>query len=145
MKLKTLTLITLAAFWTLEAGAQKTSGNKPGEKIQAEKVAFITQKLDLTVEEAQAFWPVYNAYEKKLGKIQRRKNNTLDNLNTEKAANAKIKQVCKDYVDTYSSISELRDTYHEKFMQILPPEKVFRLYQSEIAFKRHLLQKIQQK
>ena len=34
------------------------------ERIQALKVAFITEKLELTPEEAQQFWPVFNAIEK---------------------------------------------------------------------------------
>ncbi|MBQ5517559.1 MAG: hypothetical protein IIT92_04060, partial [Bacteroidales bacterium] len=31
---------------------------KDWERLQAEKIAFITQELDLTPEEAQVFWPV---------------------------------------------------------------------------------------
>ena len=33
------------------------------ERIKAQKVAFITEKLSLTAEEAQQFWPIYNAFE----------------------------------------------------------------------------------
>ena len=35
------------------------------EKMEAMRVGFITQKLDLTSEEAQKFWPVYNEFQKK--------------------------------------------------------------------------------
>ena len=35
------------------------------ENIEAQKVAFITSKLNLTTEESQKFWPVYNEYESK--------------------------------------------------------------------------------
>ncbi len=34
------------------------------EKIQNERIAFFTKELDLTTEEAQAFWPVYNDVQK---------------------------------------------------------------------------------
>ena len=36
------------------------------EKIQALKIAFITQKLQLTADEAQKFWPVYNQYDNEI-------------------------------------------------------------------------------
>jgi len=35
------------------------------EQLKAHKAAYITQKLDLSSKEAEEFWPVYNAYEKK--------------------------------------------------------------------------------
>ena len=37
-----------------------------GEKIQSLKIAFITQKLQLTPDEAQKFWPVYNQYDNEI-------------------------------------------------------------------------------
>ncbi|MEB8347550.1 hypothetical protein OO010_15985, partial [Flavobacteriaceae bacterium KMM 6898] len=33
------------------------------EKIKALKVAFITERLDLSSKEAQLFWPIYNEHE----------------------------------------------------------------------------------
>ena len=36
-------------------------GNK-GEKIEALRIAFISQQLNLNTQEAQKFWPVYNQY-----------------------------------------------------------------------------------
>ena len=32
-------------------------------QVKSAKIAFITRELDLTEEEAQKFWPVYNKYE----------------------------------------------------------------------------------
>jgi hypothetical protein len=40
------------------------------EKIKAQKITFITDKLSLTAEEAQKFWPIYNAFEAKVEKIK---------------------------------------------------------------------------
>ena len=38
--------------------------------IKALKVAHITEKLDLTEKEAQQFWPIYNAYDEKMGTLK---------------------------------------------------------------------------
>lgn len=35
------------------------------EKIKTLKVAFITERLNLSTNEAQSFWPLYNDYEEK--------------------------------------------------------------------------------
>src|SRR5688572_28403498 len=43
------------------------------EKIKAMKIAYITEKVALTPEEAEKFWPVYNAYSAEEEKIQSNK------------------------------------------------------------------------
>lgn len=40
------------------------------ERIEALKVAYITQVLKLTAEEAQKFWPTYNSYFEELKKVR---------------------------------------------------------------------------
>ena len=66
-------LISLLAVNVLEA---QSPPNKQSS-IQALKVAFITKDLYLTSEEAQKFWPVYNAYTEELKKI---KNDTKNDV-----------------------------------------------------------------
>ena len=60
-------------------------GPRPSkENVEALKVAFITRHLNLTSEEAQKFWPAYNAYFEDLKKV--RKDNKEDVLAFEEAA-----------------------------------------------------------
>lgn len=56
-------IITLG---TLSLSAQDKKENNYGwkEKVMSEKIGFITGRLQLTPEEAQAFWPVYNKINK---------------------------------------------------------------------------------
>ena len=62
MKNLILILILSAGSFSM-ASAQNDNREQKTEKVQALKIAFITQKLELTSEEAQRFWPVYNRYE----------------------------------------------------------------------------------
>jgi hypothetical protein len=43
---------------------------KMRDRIEPMKIAFITQKLNLTAEEAQKFWPVYNKFSDELQKLR---------------------------------------------------------------------------
>ena len=40
------------------------------ERLEALKIAFITKELNLSPEEAQRFWPVYNNYSQELKKVR---------------------------------------------------------------------------
>jgi Skp family chaperone for outer membrane proteins len=54
-----------------------------GQRIKALKVAYITQALNLTADEAQKFWPVYNAYDEEIKKAKQA--NVDDQLKKEEA------------------------------------------------------------
>ena len=51
--------ILLLACLTLSLNAQEKKENRK-EQIESQKIAFFTAELELTPEEAQLFWPVYN-------------------------------------------------------------------------------------
>ncbi len=54
-------LITIVSFFL--AGATAVAQPEPtAEKIEALRIAYLTKQLDLSTEEAQRFWPVYNEY-----------------------------------------------------------------------------------
>ncbi len=42
--------------------AQRSTDRYDREKLQAARVAFITTRLDLSPEQAQKFWPIFNQY-----------------------------------------------------------------------------------
>lgn len=74
---------------------------RKGERIEALKIAYITQALKLTVEEAQNFWPVYNTYtqEIKTARLNIKEDELKfqeDVLNIKKKYKADFKRILKD-------------------------------------------------
>jgi Spy/CpxP family protein refolding chaperone len=72
---KNLLIIFLLCLVQLASNAQgqqgpPPQGPPPPKNIQALKVAFITRQLNLTADEAQKFWPVYNTYSDAVKKIR---------------------------------------------------------------------------
>ena len=61
---KKVPLILLIGFLVTSISAQRTNQQFDYEKFKSQKIAFITEKLNLTPKEAQEFWPVYNEFEK---------------------------------------------------------------------------------
>ena len=77
-----LTLVAALALATQLAQAQVGPEEK-GERIKQFRVAIFTEVLNLTVEEAQGFWPVYNAYLDKREALleQQKPGRQLDGMN----------------------------------------------------------------
>jgi hypothetical protein len=114
------------------------------ENIESLKVAFITNKLDLTPEEAQQFWPVYNQYSDKLQELRkkRRLENKEAKHNFDELSDKEIEQAVDNEITFRQKELDLQKEYHSKFKSILPIKKVAKLYQAEEQFKKVLLDKL---
>lgn len=95
------------------------------EKIQALKVAFITQKLHLTPSEAQKFWPVYNQYDNEI--MQVRANNRNG-----------------DVIEKEQKVLDIRKKYRSSFEKILGPQRLNDLYNAESDFRKILIQRLKE-
>jgi len=116
------------------------------EQLRALKIAFITEELQLTPEEATRFWPVFNAFEEKQREIRKQKlKNYLDSegesstqLN-EKDAQQALKQMEVMDDELYQAKKKLRDD----LKGVIPAYKIILLKKAEEKFKQKLLQKLQ--
>jgi len=117
------------------------------EKLEAMKIAFITEKLSLTTKEAQSFWPIYNEYSQKIEKLRKTKRSDLGELkiNIENSSDKEIEALLSDVFDAKTKEIELQKEYYSKYTKVLPIKKVALLYQSEHQFKKELLKRIKDK
>lgn len=142
--MKKLFLISLLSIFTVSVlVAQERRGPSPEmlEKIKTEKISFFTSKLDLTPVEAQAFWPVYNEFEKKRFELQRQihqfermPDETITNL-----SETEIEKMTNNYIDSFEKEALLLKEYNKQFQKILPKKKVLMLYRTENEFRSHLI------
>jgi len=128
----------------LRLQAQETKTDKEQE-IKSQKIAFFTDKIGLTPEEAQVFWPIYNSYWDKKNKIiaDRKDKMTFFAENNAKMSNEEMIKYADQYIRYEMQLAELLDEYHKKFKEILPIDKVMKIYLADYEFKTYLLKRIQ--
>jgi len=113
------------------------------EKIKAMKVAFITEKLNLTPEEAQKFWPIYNEFDAKMETLHKDLRKTRGKkVNIDEMSDADIEKMIAKNMSLRQKEIDLQKEYHQKFKAVLSIKKVAKLYKSEEDFKRDLLRKL---
>lgn len=117
------------------------------ERIEALRVAFITQKLDLTTEEAQKFWPVYNEFQKKKEALHKKRKEEIKNAKEEidSLTDKQIEALVDGEMAFRQNNLDLEKEYHGKFKTVLPIKKVAKLYRAEEQFTRHLLKQISER
>ncbi len=118
--------------------------NQKEDLVKAQKIAFFTQKLNLSPEEAQLFWPVYNEYWQKKNKIIEDRRNAMKTCseNMDKLSAKEIENYGDLYISFHKQESELLQEFNAKFKKVLSPEKVMKLYLADYDFKTYLLQQI---
>ncbi len=91
------------------------------EKIKALYVAYVTQQLQLTPEEAQKFWPVHTQFETDLSGVKR----DLPELEKQQA------------------LLDVKKKYQDRFSKIVGNVRCERFYGMRDAFRRKLMDKVQ--
>lgn len=129
-----LWLFVMCFALTIPSFAQKSWGRS--EQIESIKVAFITSKLDLTTEEAQKFWPVYNSYTKEFLELLKKKREARYKQNSDPN-----ETITADLIYE-SKMLDLKKKYRKLYAKAIPPQKILALYRAESEFREHLYKQL---
>ncbi len=136
-------ILLLTPGFNLLKAQEKRENDDRWDKFRAEKVSFLTDKLQLTPSEAQKFWPVYNELEQKRWEAQKLRRDLEIKVYEAEATLSKkdVIQLTRDYSSSLQKEAEVNVKYNEEFLKVLPPEKVLLLYKSENEFRMHMIRK----
>lgn len=111
-------------------------GDSGNAKIEAQKVAYITNRLDLTAEESARFWPIYNQFQKDRKAIRgnNKRKPRLENLSDAELEEKMINNFKKE-----QELLDLKKTYFEKLKKVLSIRKIATLQVAEREFKTTIL------
>ncbi len=135
-------------FLTLSITAQQRPPDfKNREKIRALKTAYITTALDLSSKEAEKFWPIYNAYDKKVATLRfekmhdlRNKVRTREDFKALKEKDAK--NLLNDFLKIERDILDAKSKLNTQLLKVISGKKILKLYKAEDDFNRRLLQRL---
>ena len=136
MKLRML-FVFLAAALTAPLVAQEANTNMDilRQKIKADKKLIVAANMELSDAEGKAFWPVYDAYQADLKKLNDRMAKTItdyaDAYNKGSVPNETAKKLLAQSLDIDAAEVSLKKSYVPKLEAVLPEAKVARYIQLE--------------
>lgn len=133
-------LITALSFGAM--AQTETARNQTEQKVEAQRVAYITNKLELSPQEAQSFWPVYNQYkrdEKQLKRSLRRPGSI--HLMTD----VEIEEYIDDMIDVEEKKVQLMRQYYLDLKKVLPVRKIANLVKAEREFTQMVVRRMNQR
>ena len=144
--IKKIIIITAAlVFGAVNAFANNEAKEDWKEKLQAEKIAFLTMEIGLTPQEAQVFWPVYNEIneEKEQSMYEAIKyywemSKAIEAGKPEKEINTLLDK----YLEAQEKQRKIDNDAADKYKKVLPTAKVAKLYIGEEKFRRLNIRKL---
>ncbi|WP_310557459.1 sensor of ECF-type sigma factor [Flavobacterium sp.] len=132
--------ITLLLFIPFLSFAQENE--KRAEKIKNLRIAFISTKLDLTTEEAQKFWPVFNKFDDKQTILFKQNRQLMFKLKSENTSNISEKEM-QGLLDQSETIETGMQNNRKQFVKelqgVIPAQKILLLRKIEDDFKQRLI------
>lgn len=104
------------------------------EKLESQRIAFITNKLELTPDESAKFWPLYNEFSKKRQELKREKINSNDS-----------DESIEENFDIEEKALQLKKNYYEKLKSVIPVSKIAKLEDAEREFKQEVLRTLKER
>lgn len=144
---KTILTVAIALFSFCGLSQDGADRQTKKDKIEQLKIAFITKELELSVEQAEKFWPVYNAKDEAIReekKSRRQKSNDLK-TNFETLSEADIEKKATEILDSEIAEAKLKKEYTGKIAGIIGYKKAVQLLSIERRFKKELLNKLNQR
>ena len=113
------------------------------DKIEARKIALITQRLDLTPEQAAKFWPIYQELSQKPRAIRSDFQQQRKSFNAKTATEEEMKKMIDMGLKVKERQLNLEREYADRMRQVITNRQMVNLRRAEEEFRQKLLERIQ--
>lgn len=115
------------------------------ERIKALKIAFITERLELTESEAQKFWPIYNAFDSENQKMRKETMGKFRKVDFDSMSDQEAKKHLEDMMVTDVKKHQLKQQFAKDLLKVLPAKKIILLKATEDAFNRRMMEQFKKR
>jgi hypothetical protein len=137
---KTITLLLL--FICAVGFAQNPE--KRMERIKNLRIAYISNKLDLTTQEAEKFWPIFNKFDDRNVELQHQKRQLMLRMKLDKTDKETMKLIDEsEMIETDMQVN--RRQFVKDLQGVISPQKIILLKRIEEDFKNTLLKQFKER
>lgn len=118
---------------------------KAQERIKNLRIAYISDKLGLTPEQAEKFWPVYREFVEERKKLRNEFKVSQLNINPDRTDPKKQQELIDMGLRIKQKELDLEKTYSNRLLQVINPQQMLNLHKAEKEFRSLIINQLQQK
>lgn len=134
-------IITALLLFPLFVSAQGREDRN--SEIETYKIAYLTEKLGLSSEEAKIFWPIYNDWQKEQDALRKERFQKMISFRKideiEALSDTEVQTLITNDFNMKQRELDLDKKYYYKLKSSLPIKTVGKYYRAQEAFKREIL------
>lgn len=140
-------ILVIVFVFSLAAGSAQAQNNKqsPQEKLEAARIALITDRLSLTPDQAQTFWPLYNEYAEQRRQIQMEYRTNRQGLDINNLTEDQQRALLKGRMEEKQRQLNLENKYAERLMGVINARQMMALKKAEDDFRSMIIRRIEQR
>ncbi|MBK8670424.1 MAG: hypothetical protein IPN89_13635 [Saprospiraceae bacterium] len=123
-------LIFVTTSWVFGQQGEKRGHIK--DKVKAQRAAYITQQLDLTEDESQKFWPIYNTYQSELEKVR----SSIELKTNDPITDKEAEDMMYAILENRTKEIEIQKKYIQKLKSAISSRKIAKLFRVERDLKK---------
>ncbi|WP_459212658.1 hypothetical protein [Aquimarina rhabdastrellae] len=148
---KILFLILCITSFSLVAQHPPKKGHR--ERVNAYKIAYLTDELNLTTKEAQGFWPLYNDHQKQLNAINKKERDLIHKYRKKNRGKETIENISENdatlfithHLEIEKQKFESKNSFIIALKEVLPSKKIIHYIKAEKDFRRQLMKIFREK
>jgi hypothetical protein len=140
-----MALLPSIAWAQEEEDLPQTPDPKVKEKIQAARVAYLTDQLGLTPEEAEKFWPVYREFSERRQELKKQYREAKKNPDPKKSVDENERNLVDLQLKLKQQEVDLERDYSGRLLKVISAQKLRELPEAEHRFRQMILKQIQRR
>ena len=138
--MKRVSIILVLFFISLGVFAQNRDAMK---KIESARIALITERLGLSPEQAEKFWPVYREYNLERRELRKEFREARQGVDLKTLTDEQSKQLVEKSLDIKQKELNLERAYSHRMTEVISTQQLFKLKNAEKDFQQMILKRIQ--
>lgn len=140
-----LALLVALPSWAQDDELPQAQDPKVRDKINAARIAYITDQLGLTPEEAEKFWPIYREFSQNRAQIKQQYRDMKKNPDPNKTQEQNDQALVDLQFQMKQKELDLEKDYSSRLLKVISAQKLRTLPEAEKRFRQMILEQIQRR
>ncbi len=115
------------------------------EKIESARIGLITERLGLSPDQAEKFWPLYKEFSRERNLLRQELRDARGDINPEKASEAENQRLLEMQMKLKERELNLEKQYSERILQVISSRQMIQLRKAETDFRNMILNQLRER